>query len=117
MPNKLSGVIMTRSNKILCIIGSILLLVMAVFSGSGLSWISGEISKSNSEGFLKDVFPVLFIQVSIHLFGLAILGIMTIFLAQGARKVLVLIVTMIFAVTRLTKGYPVLNNKSFVGKI
>ncbi len=70
---------------------------MAVLHASGLSWISGEIANSNAEDFLKDVFPVLFIHVSIQLFGLASLGILAIFLGQAARKVLIFLSVMVIA--------------------
>lgn len=72
------------------------MLVLAGLHTSGLSWISGEISNSNAEDFLKDVFPVLFLHVSIQLVGLAGLGILAIFLGQAARKVLTFLGVMCF---------------------
>ncbi|MEM6765506.1 MAG: hypothetical protein AAF655_11285 [Bacteroidota bacterium] len=73
----------------LCIIfGSILLLLMAGFHGSGLGFVSDAIKESDASGFLKDIVPVLFLHPSIHLTGLAVLGLLPLFMNQEGRKVL-----------------------------
>jgi len=42
-------------SKTLCIIGSVLLIVMAVFHGSGYSYVADAIGESDAEGFLKQI--------------------------------------------------------------
>ena len=88
---------MSKLSKFFCIVGSVLLLIMGLFHGSGLNWISGEISKSNAEPFLKEVFPVLFAHVSIHLLGMAILGLSLIWFHKAARVVSIFIAAMVMA--------------------
>ena len=44
--------------------------------------------ESNSELFLKEIFPVLFVLPSIYLFGLGILGILTLFMRHETKKIL-----------------------------
>lgn len=82
---------LSKNSKILCVSGSVLLLVMAAFHGSGISYVSDIMSKSNAEPFLKEIMPVLFAHPSIHLIGLAGFGILAIFLSQDAWKVLALL--------------------------
>ncbi len=77
--------------KILCLIGSIFLLVMAIFHGSGFNYVSSAISETNAEEFLKEIVPVLFAHPSIHLIGLAAFGILSLFLKQEATKILMLL--------------------------
>jgi len=79
---------MSKTAKTLCWIGSVLLLFMAAFHGSGLLYISDLIQQSNAEDFLKDIVPVLFLHPSLHLASLAGFGILAIFLTQDAGKVL-----------------------------
>jgi hypothetical protein len=74
--------------KVLCIVGSSLLLVMAIFHGSGFFYVKELITQSNAEGFLKDIVPVLFAHPSIHLIGLAAFGILALSLGKEAKKVL-----------------------------
>lgn len=82
---------LSKNSKILCVSGSVLLLVMAAFHGSGISYVSDIMSKSNAEPFLKEIMPVLFAHPSIHLIGLAAFGVLAVFMTQDARKVLVLL--------------------------
>jgi len=58
--------------KWMCILGGVLLLAMAVFHASGLVDLTTELSRSNAPDFLKDIFPVLFVNTSIHLGTLAL---------------------------------------------
>ena len=55
----------------LSIIGSVLLLFMAVFHGSGAQDITETVNGSNAPEFIKSIFPVLFLNTSIHLGTLA----------------------------------------------
>ena len=88
---------MQKTNTFFCVGGSILLLVTAVLHGSGLTWIHGEVEASNAPQMIKDIFPILFIQVSIQLFGLAMLGIATPFLSEGSRLILGILTALILA--------------------
>lgn len=88
---------MSKTAKILCAIGSVLLLVMAVFHGSGYAFVSNAIAASNAPGFLKHIVPALFAHASIHLIGLAAFGILALFLVQGARSVIALITVIVVA--------------------
>lgn len=92
---------MSKLSTWLCIVGSILLLIMGLFHLSGLNWISGEIAASDAKPFLKDVFPALFVHVSIQLIGLAALGCSLIFCRSGVRVIAVFIATMVAANTAL----------------
>ncbi len=82
---------LSRTAKIFCVAGSVLLLFMAAFHGSGISYVSDIMSKSNAEPFLKEIMPALFAHPSIHLIGLAAFGILAVFMTQDAPKVLVLL--------------------------
>ncbi len=70
---------------------------MGLFHGSGLNWISNEIAESNVKPFLKEVFPVLFIHVSIQMVGLAILGASLVFFQNGIRVIASFITIMVAA--------------------
>ena len=74
--------------KVFCILGSSLLIIMALFHGSGFFYISESIETSNAEGFLKDIVPLLFVHPSLHLIALASLGFLTLVLTSDAGKVL-----------------------------
>ncbi|MDC8004846.1 hypothetical protein POV27_12360 [Aureisphaera galaxeae] len=90
-----------KTSKILILIGSILLAVMAVFHGSGFFYVSDLIDNSNADGLLKEIVPVLFAHPSIHLIGLAALGIFTLFLTYDARKILYLLTALVLIDTIL----------------
>jgi len=81
----------TKISKGLILIGTMLLVVMAIFHGSGIFYVSEAIAVSNSEIFLKDIVPVLFIHSSIHLLGLASFGVLALFLQQEVKKVLIML--------------------------
>ena len=76
----------TKTSKIFCIIGSSFLCIMGAFHGSGFFYISELMEQSNADLFLKDIVPVLFAHPSIHLIGLAGLGVLALFLKQDFRK-------------------------------
>ncbi|MFS4447661.1 hypothetical protein [Maribacter sp. 2307UL18-2] len=76
-------------------IGSILLLVMAAFHGSGFFYVREAITSSNAEDFLKDIVPALFAHPSIHLMGLSALGLLTLWLRHEAYKVAWLLAALI----------------------
>lgn len=82
---------MSATQKIAGTIASIFLLVMAGFHGSGFFWITGEMNASNASSFLKEIFPILFVQPSIQLLTLAIFGFLgTYYLREGALLCLVI---------------------------
>lgn len=82
-------------NKGLCISGSLLLLLMGLFHGSGFFYVSEAIEESNAEEFLKEIVPSLFVHPSIHLIGLATFGILAVFLKQDLRKLTWLLAVLI----------------------
>lgn len=73
--------------KVFCLIGSVLLVFMAAFHGSGYGFIRGAIRDSDAASFLKEIVPVLFVHPSYHLLGLAGFGILGLFLKEGNWKV------------------------------
>ena len=93
--------IISKTSRILIITGSILLFIMAMFHGSGIFYVNDLINESNAEGFLKEIVPVLFAHPSIHLFGLAALGIMSLYLKLEARKILFLLTILVLKDTTL----------------
>ncbi|MEP0264639.1 hypothetical protein [Dokdonia sp.] len=72
-----------------------LLVIMAIFHGSGFFYVSDLINESNAEGFLKEIVPVLFAHPSIHLIGLAALGITTLYLKYEAKKIIFLLTILV----------------------
>lgn len=86
---------MSRTAKILCVIGSILLLVMAIFHGSGHSMVSESIEASDAPEFLKHIVPALFFHASMHLVGLAAFGILALF--NGSRGLSALLAIVVLA--------------------
>ncbi len=81
----------SKSFKFFVVLGSTLLSIMGIFHGSGLKFVSDTMAKSNSEDFIKAIFPILFIHTSIHLLGLAALGISTLWIKDGYKIVLIII--------------------------
>lgn len=91
----------SKTTRILILIGSILLVIMATFHASGFFYVSDSINKLNAEGFLKEIVPVLFAHPSIHLIGLAALGVLTLYLKYEAKKILLLLTIMVIIDTIL----------------
>ena len=85
----------SKITKISTIIGCILLILMALFHGSGIYYVTDLIEQSNSESFVKEIFPILFAHPSIQLLGLAGLGILTFFMRHETGKVLFFIAIMV----------------------
>lgn len=85
----------SKLSKVFCLIGSGLLLLMAIFHGSGFFYIREEIEKSNTDEFLKEIIPTLFAHPSIHLLGLAAFGIIAMVLKQDAHKIAWIVAAMI----------------------
>ena len=81
----------SKKSRVLILIGSLLLVIMAIFHGSGFFYVSKAINESNSEEFLKEIVPVLFAHPSIHLIGLSSFGFLTLFLQHDAKKLLLLL--------------------------
>ena len=83
----------TRRNfKISVIIGSLLLVLMALFHGSGFVFVVDKMNESNAPSFLKEIMPVLFLQPSVQLLCLASFGLVSILLKEKARTILILVV-------------------------
>jgi len=76
-------------SKYLCVVGSVLLLIIAVFHGSGLNYVSGLVQESDVSDLIKKIFPVLFILPTLQLIGFAILGWIASSMKQQANKVLI----------------------------
>ena len=76
-------------SKYLCITGSILLLVMAIFHGSGINYVNSLVQESDVSDLIKRIFHVLFILPTIQLIGFAIFGIVASFMKHQANRILV----------------------------
>ena len=85
----------SKKSKATIVIGSVLLIIMGLFHGSGINYVTDIVQQSNSESFIKEIFPVLFAHPSVHLLGLAVLGIVTLYMSQDAKKVLLVISSLI----------------------
>ncbi|MTB51155.1 hypothetical protein [Lewinella sp. W8] len=90
------GTVVTSRSRWLTYLGSGLLVIMALFHGSGLGYVSGLMASSNAPDFLKDIFGPLFAHASFHLLSLAAFGILSLFLGEGRKKVLQLLAVLIF---------------------
>ncbi len=86
----------SKINKISTIVGCILLILMGIFHMSGIHYVTDLIQQSNSEPFIKEIFPILFAHPSIQLFGLAGLGILTLFMKHEIEKILFFITILVF---------------------
>ncbi|MEM9884762.1 MAG: hypothetical protein AAF849_02650 [Bacteroidota bacterium] len=69
---------------------------MAIFHGSGFTYIKGLTLESNIEDFLQQIIPVLFIHPSFHLLALVAFGILAVFSGAAARNMLFLIAILVF---------------------
>ncbi len=69
---------MNKSIKVSTIVAAILLISVGLFHASGLSWLTSEVAQSNAPEMIKEVFPILFIHVSIQCVGLACLSVLSI---------------------------------------
>lgn len=76
-----------KTAKIAHIIGILLLTALGIFHGSGIIYVTEIIAQSNTEDFIKEIFPVLFAHPSFHLLGLAALGVLTLSMKHEARKI------------------------------
>ena len=85
----------SKKSKATIVIGSVLLIIMGLFHGSGINYVTDIVQQSNSESFIKEIFPVLFAHPSVHLLGLAVLGIVTLYMSQDAKKVLLVISSLV----------------------
>ncbi|HAA10523.1 MAG TPA: hypothetical protein DCE41_02040 [Cytophagales bacterium] len=81
----------------MCLIASSLLLVMAVFHGSGINYVTDLIKESNADDLIKNIFPVLFIIPTVQLAGFAILGVIASTLKHQANKILIPLSVLVFA--------------------
>ncbi len=87
MKNKLS--------KILCVVGAVLLLIIAGFHGSGFSYVNDLVLSSDVSDLIKKIFPVLFILPTIQLIGLAAFGLMAPYMKEQSGKVLIALAILI----------------------
>jgi len=82
---------MTRSSRMLTIIGIVMLVIMAGFHGSGFWYVRKSIQSSDASDFLKNIVPALFAHPSFHLLALAAFGVLALFQPQNARPILYLV--------------------------
>ena len=88
-------IIHTKTYKVLVFSGSALLILMAVFHASGINYVTEIVMESNADDLIKEIFPVLFLHTSLHLFGLAMFGLATLYLKTGYKNVLMVIASLI----------------------
>lgn len=81
--------------RILIIAGSILLTLMAIFHGSGIKIITNLMRESNSEEFIKEIFPILFLHPSIQLLGLVAFGLSTLYIPGKHKSTLIIISSLV----------------------
>nr|WP_299344593.1 hypothetical protein [Allomuricauda sp.] len=93
-----------KHSKVLIIIGSIFLLIMAIFHGSGIAYVTELMNESDAKSFLKEIFPIVFANVSLHLIALSILGFITLGNIDSMKKVL-LIISVFVAIDSLLAFY------------
>ncbi len=82
---------MTRTTRLFCAFGCLLLLATAVFHATGYSGVRNALAESSASAFLVGALPGVWLHFSIHLVFLVAFGILAMFLTQGARSVLVLL--------------------------
>jgi hypothetical protein len=85
------GAASDRKSRWITYLGIGLLTVMALFHGSGLFYVTDLMAASDARPFLKEIFGPLFAHASFHLLCLAAFGILSIFLGEARRKVVLLI--------------------------
>lgn len=73
---------------VMCLLGSSLLLAIALLHGSGMGFVNGLVAESNVSELIKQIFPVLFLLPSIQLLGLAGLGVVALRVGERARLLL-----------------------------
>lgn len=71
-------ILSNKTTSTLCTAASILLLIIGLFHGSGIIYISGMVQKSDVSNLVKNVFPVLFISPSVQLLGLGVIALFTV---------------------------------------
>lgn len=77
-------------------LGSGLLIVMAIFHGSGVFYVTDLMASTDASPFLQSIFGPLFAHASFHLLCLAAFGLVSLSLESGRRKVLWLLAVLIF---------------------
>ncbi len=82
---------MTRTQKILCASGCILLLATALLHGTGYVVVRDAMAASSVPVFFKGVLPGMWLHFSIHLVILAFFGVLALFSSYGARSLLSLL--------------------------
>ncbi len=82
---------MDKRSKILTFVGIGLLIIMAGFHLSGISYVTSEMNESDAKEFLKSIFGVLFVHPSLQLILLAVLGLLSLSMGKQAGKIQVFI--------------------------
>lgn len=82
---------MTRTQKILCTSGCVLLLATAVLHGTGYPAARNAMAASNVLAFFKNALPGMWLHFSIHLVILFCFGVLALFSSHGARSILALL--------------------------
>lgn len=81
----------SKSYKWLIVTGSLLLTLMAIFHASGTPYVSEMMNQSNADGLLKEIFPVLFLNPTLHLITLAAFAVASIYLTKGYKIILTIV--------------------------
>ena len=79
---------MARSSQVFCVTGSLLLIVTAVFHGTGIAELDDALTRSHAPEFLEGAILAVWVHFSIHLILLAFLGSIASFMARNARRML-----------------------------
>lgn len=64
-------------------------MIIALFHGSGINYVSELVENSDADDLIKSIFPVLFILPTLQLLGLAIFGWVATTLKHQANKILI----------------------------
>ncbi len=72
-------------SKIFSLAGAVLLLFMAAYHGSGVADVSADLMQSDAPDYLKNIFPVLFLNTSLYLGTLAVFAGFAAVSASAAR--------------------------------
>jgi hypothetical protein len=85
----------SKKSRLFTLIGCVLLFAMGLFHASGTIYISEIVEQSNLKSFVKEIFPVLFVHASLHLFSLAALAGLSLFMVKEAKKILFFIAALV----------------------
>ncbi len=83
-------------SKVFSMSGALLLLFMAAYHGSGVVEISADLAGSNAPDYLKNIFPILFLNTSLYLATLAVFALFAA-ISAASRSLNALIAVSAFA--------------------